>query len=314
MRYCPACGKANEGDVCVFCGTRLKRGLLSTVWTAREFLVISLTLIGAAILLFTPLVSLPLVGTYSYHDIAFNPALNGSALSMALDYSSEAAFTLIALKTVGFILYAAILLSIVAMFQKIDKLLQVFRFLALAVGGILLLALLYLKSQASQSLLTGSLVNVRFGVVLGVACLITAIVLSYRRDVLTRELYRLRSGSQGGTTMADPPFVRSTGALVCSRGVFSGARFDLSRSPTVTIGRDARSCQIVFPKDMPGISRKHSLVRFSSSENCYYVTDVSRNGTFLAGGVRLPAGQPCKLARGTTISFDSSGANAFYLE
>lgn len=314
MRYCPACGKANDGDVCVFCGRPLRGGFRSTVWTAREFCVNMLTLIGAAILLFTPLISMPLVGSYSYHDIAFNPALSGSALSMAMDYSSEAAFTLIALKAIGLTFYAAILLSLVALLQKIDKLTQVFRYLSLSFGGILLLALLYLKSQTSQSLLTDSLVNIRFGVFLGIACLIAAIVLSYKRDVLTRELYRLRSGSQGGAVMADPPLEKRAGALVCTRGEFSGARFDLSRSPTITIGRDARSCQIVFPKDMQRISRKHSLVRFSSSENCYYVTDVSQNGTYLAGGVRLPAGQPCKLARGTTITFDSSGANAFYLE
>jgi hypothetical protein len=313
MRYCPACGKANEGDVCVFCGRPLRGGLRSSVWTAREFCVIALTFIGAAILLFTPLISSPLVGSFSYHDIAFNPALSGDAISLAMDYSSEAAFTLIALKAVGLTFYATILLSLVALFRKIDKLTQVFRFISLGLGAILMVALLYIKAEASQSLLTDSLVNVRFGVFLGVACLIAAVVLSYRRDVLSRELYRMPSGSHG-TIMGDPPLEKRAGALVCTRGTFSGARFDLSSSPTIAIGRDARSCQIVFPKDMPRISRKHCLVRFSSSENCYYVTDVSRNGTYLAGGVRLPAGQPCKLARGTTITFDSSGANAFYLE
>ncbi len=313
MRYCPACGKANDGAVCVFCGRPLRGGLRSSVWTAREFCVIALTFIGAAILLFTPLISSPLVGSFSYHDIAFNPALSGDAISMAMDYSSEAAFTLIALKAVGLTFYATILLSLVALFKKIDKLTQVFRFISLGLGAILMVALLYIKAEASQSLLTDSLVNVRFGVFLGVACLIAAVVLSYRRDVLTRELYRMPTGSHD-TIMGDPPLEKKVGALVCTRGTFSGARFDLSKSPTVAIGRDARSCQIVFPKDMPRISRKHSLVRFSSSENCYYVTDMSRNGTYLAGGTRLPAGQPCKLARGTTITFDSSGANAFYLE
>ena len=314
MRYCPSCGKANEGDVCIFCGRPLKSGLRSSVWTAREFCISLLTMIGAAILLFAPLVNIPFLASYSYHDIAFNPAFSGDVIAMAMQYSSEAAFQLIALKAVGVVFYAAILLSIVALFQKIDKITQIFRFLSLALGAILLYALLYLKSQTSQNLLTGSLVSVRFGVVFGVACLIAAIVLSYRRDVLPRELYRLGSGSYAGRIMSDPPLVSGSGALVCTRGVFAGSRFALAGSSCVTIGRDARSCQIVFPKDAQRISRKHSQVRYSSADNCYYVTDVSRNGTYLAGGVRMPAGQPCKLARGTTITLENSGANAFYLE
>lgn len=96
---------------------------------------------------------------------------------------------------------------------------------------------------------------------------------------------------------------------------FCPARGSALRKPVGRHRRDARSCQIVFIKgDMPRISRKHSLARFGSPEKCYYVTDASRNGTCLTGGVRPPAGQSCKLARGTTIAFDSSGATAFYME
>ena len=55
----------------------------------------------------------------------------------------------------------------------------------------------------------------------------------------------------------------------------------------INIGRDSSYCDIVFPPETPGVSRKHCAV-MTSSEGVVYVMDLgSSNGTFLFNGTKL---------------------------
>ncbi len=104
------------------------------------------------------------------------------------------------------------------------------------------------------------------------------------------------------------------GALMGTNGYFSGARFDMSGISELIIGRSPNECQIIFPSDQPSVSRVHVKIYFSQKENCYYVMDYSRNGTYKSNGERFPNGQSQRVSRGTVIYLDNHGHNAFLLE
>ena len=104
------------------------------------------------------------------------------------------------------------------------------------------------------------------------------------------------------------------GSLVGTKGCFASAHFDMTGVSELTIGRSPRECQIVFPSDQTQVSHVHVRIRFAQNENCYYVTDFSRYGTYTSRGERFPSGQPQRAARGTILYLDKHGHNAFLLE
>lgn len=104
------------------------------------------------------------------------------------------------------------------------------------------------------------------------------------------------------------------GSLSGTRGSFAGAHFDMTGVSELTIGRSPQECQIVLPSDQTQVSHVHVRVRFDQNENCYYVTDFSRYGTYTSRGEQFPNGQPQRAARGTILYLDKHGHNAFLLE
>jgi hypothetical protein len=81
-------------------------------------------------------------------------------------------------------------------------------------------------------------------------------------------------------------------------GHFRGNVVELTDEP-LTIGRDPRSCQLVFPSTMTEIGRRHCIVRFDKAVQAFLVEDCdSTNGTFLRAGQRLDAGSPKQLRPG----------------
>jgi len=68
---------------------------------------------------------------------------------------------------------------------------------------------------------------------------------------------------------------------------------------TVTIGRDPKLSQVVFPPDAHDVSKNHCTVRFSPGQQAFTLTDSgSTNGTFLDSGERLAASTPHLLRSG----------------
>ena len=73
-------------------------------------------------------------------------------------------------------------------------------------------------------------------------------------------------------------------------GEFAGSTVELGDEP-VLIGRDPKTCQLVFPAPVEGISKRHCIVRFHAKSQCFLLVDCnSANGTFVVNSGRLPNG------------------------
>ncbi|MGI5898319.1 MAG: trypsin-like peptidase domain-containing protein [Christensenellales bacterium] len=66
----------------------------------------------------------------------------------------------------------------------------------------------------------------------------------------------------------------------------------------VLIGRDASTCQLVYPMDMTSISRRHVRIAYDMRSGRFEITDLSTNGTFREGGKRLEKGSPIIMEAG----------------
>ena len=90
-------------------------------------------------------------------------------------------------------------------------------------------------------------------------------------------------------------------------GKYAGQSFNLSNG-RVTIGRDASVCNIVYDKNMPGISGRHCQVAYQPGEGCFIITDLgSSYGTFLGNGKKLTANVAEKLSSGDTFYLCDTG-------
>ncbi len=273
-------------------------------------LVAALTAFGALFLLFCPLTGF---GGISFNQLAFGGLVSGQMFSMIAQLSSDAGLFLIVLKVIAATLYASVVITIINLFRKIDQAASVFRWISLGIGTILFAVLLYVRIQLSQSLFGMFAGAVSLWVGLGAAVLVAAVILNNRQGVLPRVMYQIPGGS-GRSNVQPPVSPRTSGSIVGTHGAFAGARFDLSGSPAVVMGRSPRESQIVFPSAEAAVSRKHVLVQFKENENGYTLTDYSRNGTYVTGGERLPFGQPYRVSRGAKLYLDKRGKNAFLLE
>lgn len=85
------------------------------------------------------------------------------------------------------------------------------------------------------------------------------------------------------------------------KGGLAGLCYALEDGVEYSIGRDGAICGIVIDNGNASISRLHCTIQYVASQNGYYVTDQSSNGTF-ADGVRLPKGQAQLVWHGTVIT------------
>lgn len=94
------------------------------------------------------------------------------------------------------------------------------------------------------------------------------------------------------------PELKGSPRLFGAAGHFKGNAFEVDNMP-ITIGRDPKECQIVFPADMASIGRKHCTLRYDNTSQVFLLEDCgSRNGTFLTVGGRLQKGKPYRLQSG----------------
>ncbi len=119
--------------------------------------------------------------------------------------------------------------------------------------------------------------------VLGLAALVglTWLLIERHRPGLTATAPPLR---QPGAASLPRPVLRGIS------GEFHGSLIELTEEP-VLIGRDPKLCQLVFPAQMQGISKRHCIIRFHARSQCFLLVDCnSANGTFIVNGERLPNG------------------------
>lgn len=101
-------------------------------------------------------------------------------------------------------------------------------------------------------------------------------------------------------------------SLIGIKGKYNGTRFEIGDGESVTFGREIQKCNIVFDEKDGTISRVHCTVKYVAAENAFYVTDLSSNGTFMDGNMKIGKTNTKKVEAGTVISF-GNGENAFRL-
>lgn len=311
MQYCSYCGRSSEGDACAFCRKPFRQSSGGTYRTQRDLLVGALTAFGALFVLFCPFFS---YGGINLNNVAFSGLVSGQMFSYIAQYSAETGFYLILLKSCAIALYLTAVISIVNLFQRIDKIASIFRWISLIISVLIFGVLVIARIQLSQSLFGGFAGVISLLMGFGVAVLVTAVVINEKKHILPRVMYRISGGQGAGQLPPTNDNHFKSGSLLCTNGVFAGASFDMSGAPMIAIGRSPRESQIVFPSAESQVSRKHVQVQFVPSENCYYVTDFSRNGTYVSGGTRVPVNQPYRVARGTSLYLDKRGRNKFILQ
>ncbi|MGI6151615.1 MAG: trypsin-like peptidase domain-containing protein [Christensenellales bacterium] len=93
----------------------------------------------------------------------------------------------------------------------------------------------------------------------------------------------------------------------CVSGLFEGNEYDVEES--ILFGRDAATCNIVYPDGTPGISTLHCKL-LASREGLAIMDLDSSYGTFLADGTRLTPYQPYSLRSGDSF-YLATKENAF---
>lgn len=129
--------------------------------------------------------------------------------------------------------------------------------------------------------------------------------------------YQVRKGlSPEGIPPAGVPDGQSTtgridlGMIVGIEGYFKGKIFEAASGISYVIGRNSAESHIVIPDR--SVSKLHCIVRFSSDDRCYYLTDKSTYGTFMNGTARFEKDKEEKVPMGSRISLGDSG-NEFLL-
>ncbi|NLI21803.1 MAG: trypsin-like serine protease [Clostridiales bacterium] len=114
-------------------------------------------------------------------------------------------------------------------------------------------------------------------------------------------LLQTRKGASG----ARKPGAKGSGRTLVGA---DGKRYPVGRK--LVIGRDAKRCGLVLPKDTAGVSAVHCTLRFDGTR--VTVTDEkSTYGTYI-NDIRLTPGRPTGFHRGQTLSLGSK-KNAFTL-
>lgn len=91
--------------------------------------------------------------------------------------------------------------------------------------------------------------------------------------------------------IADQSKASKETSIYCISGYYSNKYFSLSKGK-LTIGRDCKYCNIIYPEDTPGISSVHCDISCNSLMDKYMLVDKgSTYGTFLSSGERLVKGK-----------------------
>ncbi len=81
-------------------------------------------------------------------------------------------------------------------------------------------------------------------------------------------------------------------------GQFAGRAFPIAPQGSM-LGTDPASCDFVFPRGTPGISRNHCKIQYNPQTQMFILYDLgSSYGTFLGNGARVVQGQPMALRPG----------------
>lgn len=111
----------------------------------------------------------------------------------------------------------------------------------------------------------------------------------------TPEESGVTQGFSGAESGGGVPSNNSEPEVLCTAGYFINNSFKLRGS--ILLGRDPKKCQVVFPKDTPGISSVHCEIR-PEANSVLIIDRQSSYGTYLDNGTKLVPNQPYVLNRG----------------
>ncbi len=105
-------------------------------------------------------------------------------------------------------------------------------------------------------------------------------------------------GFSGADSGGDAINGASEPEVLCISGFFINNSFKIRNR--IVMGRDPRRCQVVFPKDTPGISSVHCEIR-PAAGTVLLIDCQSSYGTYLENGTKLTPNQPYTLKRGDSF-------------
>lgn len=100
--------------------------------------------------------------------------------------------------------------------------------------------------------------------------------------------------------------------LEAVRGSNKGYRFELMPGEEVIIGRNPMEANVVIDASYDQVSGRHVGVQYDAEYDKFYVTDYSKNGTYV-DGQKLTTGRQYRFDRGARIEL-VDGQNAFRLK
>ena len=92
--------------------------------------------------------------------------------------------------------------------------------------------------------------------------------------------------------------------IIIKSGSSKGNKWVLPNDMDVVIGRSEKNCGIAISDN--NISRRHCIIRFDSQKSCFFIKDISTNGTFSETGQRLSSGVFHALAPSSSFYLSSS--------
>jgi hypothetical protein len=98
-----------------------------------------------------------------------------------------------------------------------------------------------------------------------------------------------------------PPTYARKGSMIIRNGSMRGISVSIYNNETISVGRDSKQAQLTLSANYTGISRLHCTVGYDSEKNNYIVTDLSINGTYIDGNMRIDRDRPIIVAAGTII-------------
>lgn len=143
-------------------------------------------------------------------------------------------------------------------------------------------------------------------VALLVGILLMQLLYRYRVKVIDElSKYTRRINSPKKPSSPDPQYSPKHPILYCLTGHYAGNTIELTDQPLV-IGRDPTLCQLVMPKTMKEIGRRHCKLSYDKKDNCFWIEDhSSANGTFV-NNQRIPSGMKKRLKNGAHFYLDTT--------
>ena len=111
-----------------------------------------------------------------------------------------------------------------------------------------------------------------------------------------------RPAEKPANQFAQSDIENADAAIEVLSGSMKGMRVPINDGETIVLGKSAQSCQLVFDNSYESVSRVHCIVSFDRARRAFRVTDMSTNGTYQSGHIRLVKNQKTTITSGTLLS------------